>query len=95
MSDPVDFIFDALRANAGVLKIVGEETLDKLEAEARSIYGGTDSYICRKKKLTDEELSERNIQIRREFNGQNLKAICRKYELGRSTLYRIVKRCEG
>jgi len=94
MSDPVDFIFDALRANAGILKIVGAEALINLEAEVRSIYGGTDSYICCKKKLTDEELRVRNDQIRKEFNGQNLKAVCRKYELGRSTLYRIVKRLD-
>lgn len=35
---------------------------------------------------------ERNAAIRREFNGQNLRNICIKYGVHRTTVYRAVKR---
>ena len=34
--------------------------------------------------------TERNAAVRREFNGQNRDAICRKFGISRTTLYEIV-----
>lgn len=35
-------------------------------------------------------LQSRNSAIRLEFNGRNCKQLCQKYDIGRSTLYKIV-----
>jgi Mor family transcriptional regulator len=48
--------------------------------------GGSAYYIPQK------DLSERNEKITREFNGKNKSAICKKYAISNSTLWRILKK---
>ncbi len=95
MNDPVDFIISRLRDNADTLKTLGDELIEQIESEVRAIYGGAEWYILRKKNLTPKEQADRNNQIRREFNGQNLKAICKRYEVSRTTVYRVARRGNG
>lgn len=67
------------------------ETLAKaiMCAAAESGHAGAEYYLPAMHTLTR---ADRNAAIRREFNGQNLKAICRKYGLGRTSVYMIVRR---
>jgi Mor family transcriptional regulator len=60
-------------------------------AAAESGYAGAEYYLPALHTLTRVD---RNDAIRREFNGQNLRAICRKYCIHKATVYRIVKRGE-
>ncbi|MGY6214974.1 Mor transcription activator family protein [Methylolobus aquaticus] len=39
--------------------------------------------------------AERNALIRRDWNGRNVPELMEKYQVGRTTLYRIVSRAEG
>lgn len=59
-----------------------------LQTAAERGHGGADYYLSRAATLSREE---RNRQIRARFNGQNLKQICREYQVSRPTVYRIVK----
>lgn len=35
-------------------------------------------------------LAQRNEAIRTEFNGRNLKAVCQKYQVSKTTVYRVL-----
>lgn len=60
-----------------------------LAAAAEQGYGGTEYYLPGPTHLTR---AERNERIRREWTGKNVQALCRKFAIGRTTLYRIVSR---
>lgn len=60
-------------------------------AAARLGHAGNEYYLPALHTLTR---AERNAKIRSEFNGQNLIYICRKYGVGKTTVYRAVKRGE-
>lgn len=47
-------------------------------------FGGGDLYI------TKPSRSDRNNSIRNEFNGKNANEICKKHQVSRATLYRII-----
>lgn len=58
---------------------------------AKMGHAGTEYYLPALHTLTR---AERNDAIRREFNGQNLRHICKKYGVGKSTVYQVVRRGE-
>jgi len=41
-------------------------------------------------KVQGQSLEQRNEAIRGEFDGTNLKAICQKYSVGKTTVYRAI-----
>ena len=60
-------------------------------AAAARGHAGAEYYLPNLQHLTR---SERNALIRAEFNGQNLRAVCRKYSVSERTVYRACRRGE-
>lgn len=58
---------------------------------ARLGHAGSEYYLPELHTMTR---AERNEAIRREFNGANIRHICKKYGVGKTTVYRAVKRGE-
>lgn len=50
-------------------------------------FSGQAVYIA---KNTRPDVAQRNQEIRREFNGRNLEEIMTKYDLGKTSIYKIV-----
>lgn len=75
---------------------MNQEAADSLAAAiargaAKQGYAGNEYYLPALHTLTR---AERNAAIRIEFNGRNLDQVCRKYGVGKTTVYRAVKRGE-
>jgi len=70
-----------LGLNERIAMPIAEEVVEAM----REISPGRELYIPAADK------AERNAAIRREFNGRNLKEVCRKYDISKPSLYRIVK----
>ena len=88
-----DVLTDALVALVQMPEGAAEELAAALLKTAAELgHGGVDYYLSRASTLTREE---RNLQIRKSFNGTNLKAICREYQVSKTTVYRIVRNCES
>jgi Mor family transcriptional regulator len=89
-----DVIADALAA-PDVFKLPRDAANDLARqlviTMARRGHSGVDYYLPALHALTRED---RNSAIRREFNGQNLRQVMRKYSVSRSTVYRVVRRGE-
>lgn len=84
-----DVIADALVTLAQLPAGAAEELATAiLQIAAERGHGGVDYYLSRASTLTREE---RNRQIRARFNGTNLKAICREYQVSKTTVYRITR----
>lgn len=62
-----------------------------VRAAAERGHAGNEYYLPSLQHLSRED---RNIRIRAEFNGQNLREICRKYGVKRMTVYRACRRGE-
>lgn len=62
-----------------------------LQTAAAMGYAGCDYYLPSLQHMTRDE---RNAMIRAEFNGQNLSAVCRKYSVSKTTVYRACRRLE-
>lgn len=60
-------------------------------AAARMGHSGTEYYLPALHTMTR---AERNEAIRREFNGANLDEVRKKYGVGKTTVYRAVRRGE-
>ena len=58
-------------------------------AAAERGHAGCDYYLPSAQHLSRDE---RNARIRAEFDGTNLKAICRKYDVSTRTVYRACRR---
>lgn len=58
---------------------------------AKQGHAGTEYYLPALHTLTR---AQRNEAIRREFNGQNLREVMKKYGVHKSTIYRAVRRGE-
>ena len=58
---------------------------------AKQGHAGTEYYLPALHTLTR---TQRNEAIRREFNGQNLREVMKKYGVHKSTIYRAVRRGE-
>lgn len=67
----------------GIIEAIGLEAYRKLV----EVYGGCSIYVAKKDKL---EKTERNFEIRRKFNGWNLKALAKEYKLSENTIREIV-----
>ena len=59
---------------------------------ARRGHGGTDYYLPMAQHLSRRE---RDAQIRSQFLGNNLRDICRKFGISKTTVYRIIRRNES
>lgn len=62
-----------------------------IRAAAICGHAGTDYYLPH---LNTQTREERNARIRAEFNGTNLREICRRYAVGKTTVYRACRRGE-
>lgn len=89
----VDVISDALQSPDFAMpgetaRMLAEQIL---RAAAARGHAGAEYYLPNLQHLTR---SERNAMIRAEFNGQNLRAVCRKYSVSERTVYRACRRGE-
>lgn len=87
----IDVIADGLRRVAPAMPAptVAQLARSIVTAAAELGHGGTDYYLPGLTHLTRQE---RDARIRTEWNGKNVKHLCRKFGVGRTTLYRIVSR---
>lgn len=90
-----DVIADALQAPdlfrmpAGAAKELAAQIVC---LAAKRGHGGTDYYLPMAQHLSRRE---RDAKIRREFVGGNLREVCRKFGVSKTTVYRIVRRNES
>jgi Mor family transcriptional regulator len=68
----------------GMNEAFASQIAEALVRGLRKRMGGQDIYIPAPNK------SARDAAIKAEFNGRNLDALCDKYQLGRSAIYKIV-----
>ena len=88
----VDVIAAGLREFAGMSETAAANLAhDICCGAARQGHAGEEYYLPALHTLTR---AQRNEAIRREFNGSNLKEIRKKYGVGKTTVYRAVKRGE-
>lgn len=64
-----------------------------IEGGAESGVAGLSYYWPSRFGCLDTE--ERDNAVRKEFNGRNLSAVCAKYDLSRSTVYKIVRKIDA
>lgn len=83
-------IFEGLKEASGLTEQDAENATKKLIAWAKKNgHAGAEHYLpCKFSPLSPEEKKEK---IKKEFNGQNLKAICRRYDVAPATVYRAIK----
>lgn len=89
-----DVIADALQApDVFGLPAAAAATLAEqiVRVAAARGHGGTEYHLHSLAHLTREE---RYTRIQHEFNGRNVRDLCRRYGVHRSTVYRIVRRHE-
>lgn len=85
-----DVISAALQDFAKMNKVAADElTLQILYKADEHGHCGTEYYLPAMRHITR---AQRNEAIRKEFNGQNLKHVCKKYGIGKSMVYEIVRR---
>lgn len=78
-----EFNQDVLPPFNNIIHVVGFESLCAIADE----FGGTNIYIPSKKNLFKRCIAK---QIKKEFNGGNVKALCKKYDLCQTTVRQIV-----
>jgi Mor family transcriptional regulator len=81
-------LLDQTLANCGVADLWRSFIVSEYERASRVTFGGQALYV----RANDKR--ERNARIRAEFNGTNLKEICEKYGVQKSTVYNVVGRRE-
>lgn len=87
-----DVICLALEKGLGVRASAASVLAEAILRNASELgLGGGDFYLP---VVHPASRAERNERIRREFNGQNLNVICRRYGLTARQIYRIVRRNE-
>ena len=67
-----------------------ESFTDALASEIARQMGGCMVYIAKR----PLNRVERNAAIKREFNGRNIRQLCREYELSRASIYGIINNKE-
>lgn len=88
-----DVLEASLSKGLGVQHTVARELAEAIMRNAAALgLGGTEYYLP---SCSPATRAERNCRIRAEFNGQNLRYVCRKYGVSRATVYRVVKRYEN
>lgn len=90
----IDVIADALQSPAFAMShaIATDLAQSIIRAAAERGHAGSDYYLP---SLQHLGRGERNARIRVEFKGNNLSAICRKYGVSKTTVYRACRRGEG
>lgn len=84
-----DVLADALQApEFGMPAPVAATLAGELVRVAAARHGGTDYYLPTTTTLTREE---RYAAILRDWRGNNVRDLCRRYGVSRPTLYRIVR----
>lgn len=88
-----DVITDTLQSPAFAMPAALAHLLatEIIRAAAARGHAGSDYYLPHLNTLTR---AERNTRIRAEFKGNNLREICRKYGVGKTTVYRACRRGE-
>lgn len=88
-----DVITDTLQSPAFAMPAALANLLatEIIRAAAARGHAGADYYLPHLNNLTR---AERNSRIRSEFNGTNLREVCRKYSVSKATAYRACRRCE-
>lgn len=88
-----DVITDALKSPTFAMPHDTAKTLAEqiLRSAAERGHSGSEYYLPSMNHMTREE---RNASIRKEFIGCNLSEVCRKYGVGKTTVYRACKRGE-
>lgn len=90
MTTIIDVIAAGARKAFGMSAVVAEYHARAIVLGASEDgHAGAEYYLPSLHTLTR---AQRNEAIRHEFNGQNLKHICKKYGIGKSMVYEIVRR---
>ncbi|WP_083831932.1 Mor transcription activator family protein [Azoarcus olearius] len=87
---------DLLLVIAAAIQALDGVGADDARARARAIlvkagelgHAGADYYLPSFSHLTRDE---RNARIKCEFNGRNMKEVCRKYGISKRTVYRVMR----
>lgn len=88
-----DVLVHALEQDLAIEPAIATTLVDAmLSAAIRLGHGGTEYYLPGH---PPTDRVTRNALIRAEFNGRNLRHICRKYAVSKTTVYRICRRGEG
>lgn len=69
------------------------ELSQAIAARIASVFGGSRVYVPHGtygRKLTCFELTARDLEIFRQFNGKNRDDICRRYQISKTRLYKII-----
>jgi Mor family transcriptional regulator len=83
-----DFVADVVRIIASVAASVSTDHLRAIDAKIREEWGGDRPYIGRRH---GDVRNERNDQIRRDVrHGASINLVCRRYDVSRSTVYRVL-----
>ena len=84
---------DALAAFAALPQDAAEElALALVRTAAKKGHAGADYYLP---SCGAFDRATRNAEIRKEFNGTNLRAVCRKWGVSKTTVYRACRRQEA
>jgi len=86
----IEVVAEGLRHFAGMPPKVAEALAAQIARSAAELgHGGGDYYLPG---LDHLSRAERNARIRAEYDGANVKDLCRKYGLSRASIYSIVRR---
>ncbi len=83
--DLVDRIFDYIRDQFP--QMAGDQ-LEKLKVDARAEFGGREHYVASRPQT---ERQRRVSSVLSLFNGRNATEVARQLQIGRATVYRIIK----
>ncbi len=91
VSDPIAAalrrdVYEALQSSIGFKDDIAESLADAVVRKIQHRWGGREIYVS----VADDSV-ERNVAIKREFNGNNHAEICSRYNISLSTLYRIIR----
>lgn len=67
---------------------IDEPTANKIRTEIIKMFGGETVYI---RKQTTEKVKDCHVEIKRCFTGNNHRQLARKFDIGMTQIYRIVK----
>jgi Mor family transcriptional regulator len=84
--DLVDRIFEYIIAE--IPELVAAARLDQLKSDVRSEFAGERGYVAKRPPTERQRLA---LQVLALFNGRNATEVARKLQLGRTTVYRILK----
>lgn len=84
--DLVDRIFEFILAELPSLG--GAATVAQLKADVRAEFAGEEQYIAKRPPTERQRRVEQVLQL---FNGRNASKVARQLQIGRTTVYRVLK----